>query len=72
MAGVDQQSPPLGHKRLRQDAEVTAIEERKLKQKVREYEDKLRDAQAAITKAKSSGGITPETLSMIEEKLKLL
>jgi len=59
-------------KRLRQDAAALGIEEKKLRQKVREYEDKLRAAQAMITQAKAAGGITPETLQTIEEKLRLL
>jgi hypothetical protein len=59
-------------KRLRQDAAEIGIREQVLRQTVRVYEDKIRDAQAALTEAGKAGGITPATLATIEEKLKLL
>jgi cysteinyl-tRNA synthetase len=40
--------------------------------KVRQYEEKIAAARTSLEKAKSKGGVSPETLKLIEEQLKLL
>jgi hypothetical protein len=40
--------------------------------RLRQYEEKISHARASLEKAKSKGGLTPETLALIEEQLKLL
>lgn len=50
----------------------TRIKEEAQALKVRQYEDKITVARASLEKAKSKGGISAETLSLIEQQLKLL
>lgn len=54
------------------DEDKVLIERAKLEQRISEYQDKIRAAQATLTKAQAEGGITPETLKTIEDQLNLL
>lgn len=40
--------------------------------RLRQYEDKIRHAREALEKARTKGGISPDTLKLIEEQLRLL
>lgn len=59
-------------KRLRQDAAALGIEEKKLRQKVREYEEKAARAREQLEKVRATGGLSAETLAEVEEAIKLL
>lgn len=48
------------------------VSETALRQKLREYEDKVASAKAELTKTINKGGLSAETRQQIEEQLKLL
>jgi len=59
-------------RQLRQRDAQLEIESGKLQQRVREYEEKNAAAKAALEGVKSKGGITPETLKIIEDAAAML
>ena len=74
MQSVQQQNPTLfvELQRLRVQQEANDIKRANAEQKIREYEDKISAAKAALQGAVSKGGISPETLATIEEAVKIL
>lgn len=74
MQSVQQQNPTLfvELQRLRVQQESNEIKRANAEQKLREYEDKMAAAKAALQGAVSKGGISPETLATIEEAVKIL
>lgn len=59
-------------KKLRLKEEEQTISRESHALKLRQYEDKISAARSSLEKAKSKGGVSPETLKLIEEQLKLL
>lgn len=58
-------------KRRQKDAEL-ALAESKHSLALKQYEEKIAAARASLEKAKSKGGLSKDTLKLIEEQLKLL
>lgn len=58
-------------KRRQKDAEL-ALSESKHALALKQYEEKISAARSSLEKAKSKGGLSKETLALIEEQLKLL
>ncbi len=58
-------------KRRQKDSEI-ALQESKHSLALRQYEEKISAAKANLEKAKSKGGLSKETLALIEEQLRLL
>ena len=48
------------------------LEERQLEQKIREYENRIAATDKELEKAAKKGGITPDTLQAIKQKLNLM
>lgn len=59
-------------KKIRLKEEEQSITRDALNLKVRQYEEKIAAARTSLEKAKSKGGVSPETLQLIESQLKLL
>jgi hypothetical protein len=59
-------------KKIRLKEREIALNQEALKLKVRQYEQKIEAARTSLEKAKGKGGVSPETLKLIEEQLKLL
>jgi len=59
-------------KKLRLKEEEQSISRDTLNLKVRQYEEKIAAARSSLEKAKSKGGVSADTLKLIEEQLKLL
>ena len=74
MQSVQQQNPTLfvELQRLRVQQEANDIKRANAEQKVREYQDKMASAKAALQGAVSKGGISAETLAIIEKAVKIL
>lgn len=71
---VQEQDPELFialKKRRQKDAEI-ALSSRKHDLALRQYEEKIAAARASLEKARSKGGLSKETLQLIEEQLRLL
>ena len=74
MQSIQRQDPALfvELQRLRVQQGSNDIKRANAEQKLREYEDKISAAKAALQGAVSKGGISPETLATIEEAVKIL
>lgn len=59
-------------KKIRLKEHEIALNREALSLKVRQYEQKIDAARTSLEKAKGRGGVSPETLKLIEEQLKLL
>lgn len=59
-------------KKLRLKEEEQTISREAHALKLRQYEDKIAAARSSLEKAKSKGGVSADTLKLIEEQLKLL
>lgn len=59
-------------KKIRLKETELALAKSALELKVKEYENKMAAARASLEKARSKGGVSPDTLKLIEEQLKLL
>lgn len=59
-------------KKIRLKEHEIALNREALSLKVRQYEQKIEAARTSLEKAKGKGGVSPETLKLIEEQLKLL
>jgi len=59
-------------KKIRNKEVELTISQKAHELKVRQYEEKIAAARSSLEKAKGKGGVSPETLKLIEEQLRLL
>jgi hypothetical protein len=71
---VQEQDPTLyiGLRKLRQKDADLALQSKNQELRLKQYEDKISAAKASLEKAKGKGGVSKETLELIEQQLKLL